>query len=512
MKPLRPRELLLSLKHGTVEACFSVPMLNLTLTQFSFVVAFAVEGLGWRSGAIGWLAAIHHLCNAAQPPLMWLLRRHLSLHRIIVWGFVINVLPWTFMGFLPYFGNARDAIFAGVVVVSTLGNSVCGVAWSAAMGELVPLHLRGRYFGQRNMLYGFWTLLAVLAAGFIADHYDNALTVFAMIFATASALRLIGLYYFLRMRFPESVLQPLAQREQWTDYLNVFRARQYLWLLAFVGLWGFALNLAQPFYSVYILRFLPLTISDLTVLTTVHALGGLFLLPTWGKLSDRFGSKPVMMACAVVWIAVGLPAWLMAGPDRTAHLYPTYFLVGAATAGFQLCQFNLMVKMIPARTTAPFISVFLAGISLMSAAGPLVGGQLLMHLPHEIGTLLDQPLLRFHVIFVGSLVLGMLSIHVLQQLQEPNERPLSELVRVMQRMREFNPVLGLAHLAETVFTPRRLSAFASQSWRTLRRQADDFAEVGEDLADAGWQAVRRRLRTSESPPTPPAPSDSRPPQ
>src|SRR4030095_6088282 len=105
--------------------------------------------------------------------------------------------------------------------------------------------------------------------------------------------------------------------------------------------------------------------------------------PSWGVLSDRFGSKPVMLACGLLWISVGLPSWLLASPAHHTHLYLHYLIIGAPTAGFQLCQFNLMVKMVPARTTAPYISLFLAGFSLMTAAGPLVGGLLLSALPHE---------------------------------------------------------------------------------------------------------------------------------
>jgi MFS family permease len=424
---------------------------------------------------------------------MWLLRRRMSLHRIMVLGFLLNALPWGSMAFLPWLGTHVHWVFATVVVVATLGNSICAVAWAAAMGELVPLHLRGRYFGRRNMIFGFWTLVVVLSAGFVAEHFHNSLMVFGVIFATAAVMRLIGLFFLLRMKFPAVVLHPVAQKEQWADYLNVFRSANYLWLLAFVGFWGFALNLGQPFYSVYILRELPLSIRDLTILTTLQSVGALTTLPAWGVLSDRFGSKPVMLTCSIAWVAIGLPAWLMAGPERHLHLYASYLFVGGATAGFQLCQFNLMVKMIPARTTAPYISVFLAGISLMTAMGPLVGGNILMSLPHDLGTLLGQPILRFHAVFVGSLALCLLATLALRQMQEPAERTVAELVRVMRRMREFNPVLGLVAIAEMVFTPRRLTLFASQSLRSLRRQTADIADIGEELADAGLGALRRRF-------------------
>ena len=63
MERLRHRDRLLSLKYSTIEACFSVPMLNITLPSFPFVLAFAVKGLGWQAGAIGLMAALPHFCN-----------------------------------------------------------------------------------------------------------------------------------------------------------------------------------------------------------------------------------------------------------------------------------------------------------------------------------------------------------------------------------------------------------------------------------------------------------------
>ena len=136
MKPLRPRELLLSLKYCTIEACFSVPMLNLTLTQFPFVLGFAVAGLGWSAGAIGWLAAIHHLCNAIQPPVYWVLRRRFSLHRIMVLGFWFNSLPWlSLLASWAYSSSFRwkDRVAPGTSRASAISPAMrpCGPAWTS---------------------------------------------------------------------------------------------------------------------------------------------------------------------------------------------------------------------------------------------------------------------------------------------------------------------------------------------------------------------------------------------
>jgi MFS family permease len=498
MNTLRKRDLLLSLKYATIEASFSVPMLNLTLTQFPFAVGFAVTALGWRSGAIGWLAAIPHLCNAVQPPITYLLRKRFSLYQIMVLGFVFNLLPWCFVTLFPWMGEHRHGVFALIVTIATLANSICAVAWAASMSELVPLHIRGRYFGRRNTIFGFWTLLVVLSAGYLAERNGNSLEIFGLIFTVAALLRLWGLVFLTRMKFTPQVMALRQESDRLVEYVSVLRNRDYLWLVLFIGLWGFALNLGLPFYSVYILRELPLSMGGLTLLTTLGTLGGLLSLPTWGALSDRFGNKPVLMACAFLWAAVALLSWSFAGPHHYLHLFVNYFLVGGTTAGFQLCQFNLMVKMVPTRSKAPFISVFLAVTSLLTALGPILGGRILMLLPHDLGSFLGQPILRFHVVFLASLVLCLLTIHVLQLMKEPAERPLSELVRVMRTMREFNPAVGLVSLAHVMFTPRRLSRFAEESLRALRRQTADLTEVGEELVDYSWRTLKQPFSREDS--------------
>ncbi len=93
MNRFRHRELLLTLKASTIEASFSVPMLNLTMPSFPFVIAFAAAALGWGPAGVGFMAALPHLCNLVQPLLMTWLRRRLSLHEIMMLTFIFSALP-----------------------------------------------------------------------------------------------------------------------------------------------------------------------------------------------------------------------------------------------------------------------------------------------------------------------------------------------------------------------------------------------------------------------------------
>ena len=500
---LRKRELLLSLKYCTIEACFSVPMLNLTLGNMPFLIGFAVTALGWNNKWIGFLAATPFLCLFLQTPITFVLQRYFSLYQIIAATFVFNALPWTVVSFFPWMGESKHMVFAAVVFISNLANAVCGVSWSAAVSEVVPLNIRGQYFGTRNMMFGFWALLATLVAGQVADHYGNALWIFGVLFALAAASRLAGLFFLTRMKFPPQVMQRQPQRAPLDTFTSVLRDGNFMRLLLFTGLFGFLFNMGQPFYSVFVLKKLPFTLGDLVVLTTVQTVGSLLSLRTWGILSDRFGNKPVMMTSALIWLVVAAFSWLFASPQHHTHLYVTYFVTGFMLAGFQqVGQFNLMIKMVPAENRAHYLSVYFSLSNLLIALGPAMGGIALRFMPEEFGTILDQPFTRYHVMIVGSIILCLVSLLILKKVREPASRDVRDLVNVMWHMREFNPMLAATTVAQYVFTPRGLSKLARSSIRTLRRHTGVIGDVSEELMEGGMRALTKPLNSKAPLPNP----------
>ena len=171
MNELQRRDLLLSLKYSTVEASFSVPMLNLTMPNLPFAIAFAVQALGAGPTFVAFMAALPHVANFAQPPVTRALRRRRPLFSIIGLSFALSALPWGFVAFLPAFDSptTRLALFGVMLAVTTGANSFGSVAWSASIAELVPPRINGRFFGRRNLIFGFWTLLTVLVAGWTVE-------------------------------------------------------------------------------------------------------------------------------------------------------------------------------------------------------------------------------------------------------------------------------------------------------------------------------------------------------
>ncbi len=136
-------------------------------------------------------------------------------------------------------------------------------------------------------------------------------------------------------------------------------------------------NLATPLYGVYAARF---GFSSL-VLTAIFATYAFVLVPAlvlFGRLSDRFGRRPVMVsglvvACAAlaVFASAQSPAWLFAA--RALQGLGVGMISGAATAA--------LVELDPVRDRRR--AALLAGLAQAggSAAGPLLAGVLVQWAP-----------------------------------------------------------------------------------------------------------------------------------
>jgi len=326
----------------------------------------------------------------------------------------------------------------------------------------------------------------VLAAGQIAEWQHNSLRVFGWIFFVAGWLRLAGLFFLTRMRFPAVVHERHARPLALPDLLAVLHNRNYVWLCAFIGLWGLTLNAGMPFYTVFLVEQLNVGVGTVVMLTSVASLGGLVTLKGWGRLCERFGNRPVLQVCALIWAVTAITMWSL------WVLFAGYAVVGAMTAGFQLMQFNLMVRLAPPELRPASVAVFLALTSLLTAAGPVLGGQALKYLPLEIGRLFGQPILSFHLLFVLAGFGCVLVTSLIERVREPAEQPVLSVWRAMKAMRAFNPMLSLLAVGELLLTPRGLLALGQRSLRTVRQQVKALEDVGEVLVEGGREVLGQR--------------------
>ncbi|MFC1852370.1 MFS transporter [candidate division CSSED10-310 bacterium] len=120
-------------------------------------------------------------------------------------------------------------------------------------------------------------------------------------------------------------------------------------LLVFIALWNFAVNMAGPFFIIYMMKRLELSLSFISILTVTSQITTLYFLRIWGKLADRYSNKSVLgVSCPLFLVAV--IGWTFTTmPEKHLLTVPLLFLIqiitGMALAGVNIASVNIALKL-----------------------------------------------------------------------------------------------------------------------------------------------------------------------
>lgn len=383
--------------------------------------------------------------------------------------------------FLPP-GEPRLWALIAVVAAAAAGGAVYDLAVVAWMAEIVPLRLRGDFFGRRNRAVAAVGLAATAGAAMIVDTLsgrgESAVASFAVIFAAGAATGLVGLLVLARA--PAGPVHPMAAHSAplhvWIR--QALADRSFYRLARFGLIWGFAVNFASPFFAVYQIRVLALPLTAVAIFKAVTTIGMVASSWYWGRLADHFGAKPVVRM-GVYAIAVTPLLWLFVVPGQIWPLVPIQVLSGVAFAAYEGNINNLVLKLAPPALRPQYLAVFGAAYGTGSVVAPLAGGTMLWWLERLP---LDAPQAFFGLFAAGAL-LRLLAAGQIRGVHEPGGVSVGRMIRVMGRFR--------AMTVEFPFEP-----FLHYVYLPAARVADYIAtERVPDAARAPGERQRRTDRT-----------------
>jgi hypothetical protein len=349
--------------------------------------------------------------------------------------------------------------------------------------------VRGRFFARKNVVCGIVNFSVLLAAGRYLDFFGNAPLAFAIMFSASIIFRMLGMYCLSQVPDPGTVEQ-VRIRSMFRDYTSVLRDSNFmkyvLWSVAFT----FFITLPGPCYTYYMRDYLHMSMGTIIGLGVVGTLGAILSATAWGKLSDRFGHKPILIVAGLAWLIPSLVGWTLSSQHNWYWiLFPMFLAGGWMNMGFGLSSFNIQLKLLPADKKTVYISTLVLLSNLAAFIAPNVGGWLLekwvvsvrwMVMGHEIT--------GYHLLIMTSLIPTLLSFALLLRLREPAERSVNEVIGAMRVMREFNPFLGFWFFIQRVFTPSGLKDVAQRGGRVISETRKAVREVGEDFEEdaAKW--------------------------
>lgn len=328
----------------------SVPVLLCSLQMFSSVV---LENLRQKKFLIACFALIHRLLLSS-----------------------IFFVPLAVNG-----NGGRLAAVVAIYVVAHFFGAFIGTGTGSWLLSLVPETIRGTYLGRKDAFaFGFTTVLSLLC-GRILD------------WLRGGRQDLIGYYviglFVLSIAFTDfwclsSIKEPPQEphrRSLKAAVVDPLLDGEYRKVIGLYMFWNLALQVAGPFFSVYMVTGLSLDYTYITFLGLISSSVRVVAACLWGRLADK---TSWLHAARLSMLLLGLvhASWLFMTPATCLILQPILqALSGAAWGGIAIAVFSLQYQYAPADKRVSYVSANSSYAGLFGFFATLLGAFLLKLLP-----------------------------------------------------------------------------------------------------------------------------------
>lgn len=425
----KPNKIRNSLKSSFLDGIFASCMVGLItdyVTPYALFLKATARQIATLSALPNFFSSLIQLKSAD------LVDKLKSRKKIISLFVFLHLLMFIPIMLVPFVFKQNPVIFLIVFICLLNGfNAFAGPAWSSLMSEYVPYRSRGRYFGWRNKIFGIITILCSFLAGFILHlHKEDPLKGFLFIFGFAFLARFISWYFLLQMYEPPYRINKEAYFSLF-DFIKRIRESNFAKFVIFVAGLNFCVNIASPFFSVFMLKDLRFSYLTYTIVVITVSIAHIFTINRWGLIADKIGNIKVLRFTS--FLIAGIPLWWLIN-QNPFYLIFVQFFSGFAWAGFNLCATNFIYDAVTPPKRTRCIAYFNVFSGVASCLGALLGGYLVGVLPRLFGfkiltLFLISSILRF-------LVVGSLSYKI-KEVRKVEQVPSKELFFSMIGIRPF---------------------------------------------------------------------------
>ncbi|HOZ48068.1 MAG TPA: MFS transporter, partial [Candidatus Hydrogenedentes bacterium] len=394
---------------------------ELDATPFDFGVISSLGAVALAFQILG--STLGHRLRRRKPLWMTLLIAHRLLFLTVLFA---PVLPFSARGRIVWILTiffCHDALAQTSVPL-----------WFSWMGDLVPRESISRHWASRQRFITEATIAVMIAIAFVFHFFEttgHVILGFTILACIGVGLGVVDILLFL------AVPEPPYERDEgvhWRDaLLQPLRDRSFRPFLLFMGYWHFAVFAAAPFFGLYVLEELKLSVMTLQLLGTASALGVVVSSRFWGLVCDSYGYRPVLEVLAVCKTMTPLAYFI--APRRPEicipYLVVIWFVDGVLNAGMGLAIQGPLFKFTPRRNRTTYIAAanFLS-VGVMASIAPLLAGRAIQ--AFETVSVAGSEAWSFtgyHWAFAASAALRLSAVLFASRIAEPQAVPVRTLIK-----------------------------------------------------------------------------------
>ncbi len=295
-------------------------------------------------------------------------------------------IPLLFVGVSYFFFGLKLAYASLFLIICYSGIIIFGLlatpAWTSWMQDLVETN-RGEFFGKRSKINGLVVTLSMITAGLILDSFrgERVFLGFIILFLLASTGRYFS-FYFLKKQYEPKPTKDDKSFFSFSQFVKKMPSNNFGRFVIFTSLISFAVAIASPFFSVYMLKELHLSYFSFTLIVLSALVSPVFFLSHIGKYVDKYGTVRTMKISGILisfvpllWVLsifiMKLPLWVI-----VCYLFAVEFFSGFAWAAYNLSISNFIYDAVTKPKIILCFTYFGFINSIGSFLGGLVGGQL----------------------------------------------------------------------------------------------------------------------------------------
>lgn len=445
------------------------------LSGGAFLVALALK-LGASNFQIGLLASVGTLASVFQLFAIYLIQKYRNRRAVVVSTLFSARISLLIICILPFLFTAGVSLNILILLLCFhhIMGAISGLCWSSWMKDLIPESSLGSFFSQRSKLIQVTSItmnfLIAFSLDFVKENYPQyEIHAYSSMFFIAAVFGLVSIYFLIQT--PEPKIQ-MTQKNIFKLFLIPFRNKNYKNLMVFHAVWLFAINLASPFFTVYLLKMLGYPLSYVITLTIISQLTNIFFIKIWGKYSDKYSNKTIIQICAPIYLCCILAWTFTTMPEKHALTIPLLVIIhvfsGISLSGINLSLSNIGFKLAPKGNGVIFLSARSLLNAVVGGIAPIVGGlcadffserELSWNLewrgPNGVYLFNTLDLQQWDFFFAIAFILGLISLQRLAWVKEEGEVEekvvMGEIVTEMRR--EFRSLSTVSGIRSMIFFP-----------------------------------------------------------
>jgi MFS family permease len=293
----------------------------------------------------------------------------------VFWGGGLARFMLIVLALLPFGATGKTLVWIVMVVsvIRSITGNLAFPAWMSFSADVVPIEGRGRYFASRNLAMSAASMLVTYLAGQWITQSES-LAAYQIVITLSFVLGMASTFSFNKIRDPRPDHHSAETFSLRSAIADLRASPVFLAFCAVAAIWNFSLNIAGPFFSVYMAQNLKFTAAMIGMTSIIPGVTKILTQRKAGELADRFGARN-MQAVLMFLIPILPLAWIFV--STYAGVLVIQAFAGILWGTFELVSFNVLLGILPQNLQARYSAIYQITVALAFSGGAVLGSTIL---------------------------------------------------------------------------------------------------------------------------------------